>query len=80
MRAGSDVDEIATRARFAARQVHLQHPRLRRFAENAQPGRGVELVLPCIERERVRAIRAAERAAMGQLGEEPERLMQHCGT
>ena len=77
-RAG-DVHEVAPRAGLAARQMHLQHAKLRRFAEDAQPGRGIELVRSCIERERVRAIRAAERATMGQLGEEPERLMQHCG-
>ena len=33
-----------------------------------------------IERERVRAIGAAERTAMGQFGEEAERLVQHSGT
>src|SRR5215831_19683290 len=78
--AGGDVDEVTPRAGLATRQVHLQDAELRRFAKDAQPGRGVELVLPCIERERIRAIGAAERTAMGQLGEEPERLMQHCGT
>ena len=33
-----------------------------------------------IERERVGAIRAAERTAVGQLGEQAERLVHHCGT
>src|SRR5215831_9890149 len=80
MGTGGDVDEIAPRAGLAARQMHLQHAKLRRFAEDAQPGRGIELVRSCIERERVRAIRAAERTAMGQLGEKPEWLMHHGGT
>jgi hypothetical protein len=60
--------------------MHLQHAKLRRFAEDAQPGRGIELILSRIERERIRAIRAAERTAMGQLGEQTERLVHHCGT
>ena len=75
-----DHDEIAPRAGLAARQMHLQDAKLRRFAENAHPGRGIELVLSRIERERVGAIGAAERTAMGQLGEKPQRLMQHCGN
>src|SRR5262249_48919275 len=33
-----------------------------------------------IEREQVGAIRAAERTAVGQLGEQAERLVHHCGT
>jgi len=40
----------------------------------------VEFVLSRIEREGVRAIGAAERTAMGQLGEKPEWLMHHGGT
>jgi outer membrane immunogenic protein len=61
MGTSGDVHEIAPRAGLAARQMHLQDAKLRRFAENAQPGRGIELVRSCIERKRVRAIRAAER-------------------
>ena len=64
MGAGSDVYKIAPRAGLAARQMHLQDAELRRFVEDAQPGRGIELVRPRIERERVRAIRAPERTAM----------------
>ena len=80
MGAGGDLHEIVPRAGLAARQMHLQDPKLRRFAEDAQPDRGIKLVRSCIERERVRAIRAAQRTAMGQLGEKPERLMHHEGT
>jgi hypothetical protein len=60
--------------------MHLQDAKLRRFAEDAQPGRGIELVLSRIECERVRAIRAAKRTAMGQLGKKAERLVHHSGT
>ncbi len=65
MSAGGDIDEIAPRAGLATRQMHLQHPQFSRFAEYTQPSRGIELALSGIERERIRAIGAAERAAMG---------------
>ena len=53
MGAGGDVHEIAPCARLAAGQMQLQDAELSRFAENAQPGRGIEFVLSRIERERV---------------------------
>jgi hypothetical protein len=62
------------------RQMHLQYTKLRRLAEDAQPSRRIELVLSRIERERVRAIRAAKQTTVGELGEQTERLVHHCGT
>ena len=44
------------------------------------PGRGIELVGAAIERDGVRAIGAAERAAMGELGEQAERARQRCAV
>ena len=79
MRAGHDVNEVAPRAGLAAGQMHLQHPERRRLAEDADPGRGVELSLA---RGRARAgwsNRGTERTAMGQLGEQAERTMQGNG-
>src|SRR5262249_22109185 len=80
MGAGGNVHEIAPRAGLAARQMHLQDTKPGRLAEHAQPCRRIELILSRIERERVRAIWAAERTAMGQLGKEAERLVDHSGT
>ena len=80
MGAGGDVHEVAPRAGLAARQMHLQDTKPRRLVKDAHPGRGVELVLSRVERERVGTIRAAERTAVGQLGEQAERLVHHCGT
>ena len=77
---GGNVHEIAARTGLAARQMHLQDAKLRRFAEHPRPCRGVEFVPSRIERERVRAIRAAERTTVGELGEQTERLVHHCGT
>jgi hypothetical protein len=80
MGTGSNLHEVAPRARLTPGQMHLQHTKLRRLAEDAQPGRRIELVLSRIERERVRAVRAAERTAVGQLSKQTERLVHHCGT
>src|SRR6476660_6908895 len=80
MGAGGEVDEIASGGGLSAGQMQLQDAELSRFAENAQPGRGVKLVFSRVERERIGAIGAAERTTVSQLGEEPKRLMQHCGT
>jgi hypothetical protein len=60
--------------------MHLQYTKLRRLAEDAQPSRRIELVLSRIERERVRAIRAAKQTTVGEPGEQTERLVHHCGT
>jgi hypothetical protein len=80
MGAGGDVHEIAPRAGLAARQMHLQNTQPRGLAEHAQPRCRIELVLSRIECERVGAIGAAERTAVGHLGEQAERRVQHCGT
>ena len=80
MGASGDVHEVAPRAGLAARQMHLEDANACRVAEDASPSRGVEFVLSRIERERVRAIGAAERTAVGQLGEQAERLVHYCGT
>jgi hypothetical protein len=44
MGAGGEVDEIASRAGLPTGQMQLQDAELSRFAENAQPGRGIKLV------------------------------------
>src|SRR5262245_43641211 len=80
MGGGGDVEEIAPRAGLAARQVHLQHAQRRRLAEHPRPGGAVELGLPAVERQRVRAIGTAERTAVGQLGQQAERPMQDGGA
>ncbi len=80
VRGRRDVDEVAARARLAAREMHLQHAQRGRFLEHTRPGRGVELVIARIERQRIRAIGAAEGATVRQLGEKAERFVQCGGT
>src|SRR5262249_20790527 len=72
--------EIAARARLATGEVHLQDPERARLMEHPRPGRGVELVVAGVKCKRVGTVRAAERATVGQLGQQAERLVQRCGT
>ena len=80
VRGGGDLHEVAARRRLAARQMYLQDAQRRRFAENARPGRGVELVLTPVERQRIGAIGTTERTAVRQLGKEAERRGKRSGT
>ena len=59
--------------------MYLQDAERRRLAEDAEPGGGIELVLPGVERDRVGTIGTAERTAVRQLGKEAERLVQGGG-
>src|SRR4029077_10102894 len=67
-----EFDEIAPRRRFAAGKMQLQNADGRGLREDLAPARGVELALTPIELERVRAIGAAQGAAMRELGEQPD--------
>lgn len=69
---GRDLDEVAAGGRLTPGQMHLQDPKAGSLAEDAPPGRGIELILPPLERQRVRTIGTAERAAMGELGQKPQ--------
>src|SRR5262249_32005969 len=71
-----DVDEIASRRRLAAGEMHLQDPEPRGFAKHPRPGRGVELGVPLVHLEWIGAVWAAERTTMGEFGEEAERAVE----
>ena len=60
---------VGAHARLAAREMHVQDAGFRRFRKHALPGRLIQLGGWFFEFERVRAIWAAERAAVGQLRE-----------
>src|SRR4051812_43250072 len=53
--------------------MRLQHAEGGRLFKHARPGGGVEFAGAPFERKRIGAIRTAERAAVRQLGEQPER-------
>src|SRR6201999_2006036 len=68
-----EVDNVAPRRRFAAREMHVQRAERGGFAEHALPGLAVKLIARALERDRVRTIKAPERAAMGKFDQEPDR-------
>jgi len=71
-----DCDEIAPGAGLAAGKMHLEHAERRGLGKNPRPGLSVELALARIKRDRIGTIRAAQRTAVRQLGQEAERAVQ----
>ncbi len=57
--------QISPDERLAAREMHLQYAQYRRFAQHPLPGRGIELGPGALQRQRVRAVGATQRATMG---------------
>ena len=68
MRRCHDRDEIAPRTRLAAGEMHLQDAECRGLGEHPRPGLCVKLASSRVERERVGAIRTAQRTAVRKLG------------
>src|SRR5262249_10604930 len=62
--------EIVAHERLAARQVQLDHAEVLGLAEDPKPGRRIQLAVVPPVVERVRAIDAAQRAPVGQLGDQ----------
>src|SRR6185369_16285226 len=72
--------EIVSNERLPARQVQLHHPERLRLAEDTQPVRGAERIAVARVVERIRAVHAAERTAVRQLGHQrvrPRRALRH---
>src|SRR6516164_3883525 len=76
----NEFDEIAPHQRLAAGEMDLKDPECGRLVEHAAPGRRVELGAGAGELPWVRAIGTAQRAAMGQFGEQRKRWLdrRHC--
>ena len=79
MRRRHEIDQIAPRTGLAAGEMNLQHAERRRLADTRAQVAVSSSVGTRIERERIGAIRTAERAAVRQLGKEAERLVQRHG-
>src|SRR5215468_3243081 len=77
-RTGDQLFEIAAQQRLAAGQVELNHTECFRLPEDAQPGGSVELVAVPGPVDRVRAVAAAQRAAVRELRD--ERVGTHFAT
>jgi hypothetical protein len=76
MRCRRDGREIAPRARLTAGQMHLQYAERGGLCKYACPSLRVELVGSRIERQRIGAVRTAQRTAVRQLGQKAERAVQ----
>jgi hypothetical protein len=71
--AAYNLGEIAARRGLPSREVDLQNSERRSLLENPYPGLRVELGRAPLQIERVRTIGAAKRAAMCELGQQPDR-------
>ena len=70
---------IATRSRrprLAAGEMHLQNAECRGLGEHPRPGLCVKLASSRVERERIGAIRTAQRTAVRKLGKKAEGLIE----
>jgi hypothetical protein len=65
-----ELDKIAASQRLATRKMHLEDTQHSRLGEHPLPRCRVELGACALKVQRVRAIGTAQRAAMGQLGEQ----------
>ena len=76
MRRCHDRDEIGPRPRLAAGEMHLQNAECRGLGEHARPGLCVKLASSRVERDRIGAVRTAQRTAVRKLGKETEGLIE----
>jgi hypothetical protein len=67
-----DFWQVAPRRGLTSGQMDLQNAKRGRFPKNPRPGRGVELVVAPVERQRIRAVGTAERTAMREFGKKTE--------
>src|SRR5580658_222823 len=72
-RVTGELDDVAPRGGLAAGKVHVQRPESGGLAEHALPGLAVDLGAGALKRQRIGAIGTAERTAMGELDQEPDR-------
>src|SRR5215203_3275978 len=71
--AGHKLDKVAALKRLTAREVELQDAELPGFGQHPLPLRRTQLLAVVREVERVGAVRAVERAGVGELGQHAER-------
>ena len=62
---GDQLDNVGTRERLATRQVRLEHACGRGFLKNTSPSLGGQFGVARGQLQRIRAIHAAQRAAVG---------------
>src|SRR3984957_1952560 len=67
------VDNVAPRRRLPAGEMHMQRAERGRLAEHFLPRFVVKFIAGALERHRIGAIKTAERTAMGQFDQKPDR-------
>ena len=72
-----DRQQVVPLERLATGEVQLQHAQVARLVEHPQPILQRQLVRVAGQLERVRAVRTVQRAAVGELSQQAERLRQH---
>ena len=72
-RVAREFGDVASRRRLAAGKMHMQRPERGGLAEHPLPGLAVEFGARALQRQRIGAIGTAERTAMGELDQEPDR-------
>ncbi len=65
--------QVLAHQRLATGKTQLRRAHLPRLAEHLDPLGGTQLLMAASEIQRVGAVRALQRAAVGQLGEQPQR-------
>ena len=68
-----EFDDVAPRRRLAAGEMDMQRPERGGLAEHPLPGFRIEFRAGALERQRIGAIGTAERTAMGELDQKPDR-------
>ena len=68
-----DLLQVAAHGRLAAGQVQLQDAELGRLRQHVEPDLGRQLVGDALQRQRVGAVGALQRAAVRQLGQQADR-------
>ncbi|MNF96711.1 hypothetical protein D3C84_795070 [compost metagenome] len=70
---GNQLGEVLAHQRFATGKAQLRGTHFPRFAKHLDPLLGAQLFALLGEIQRVGAVRALQRAAVGQLGQQPQR-------
>src|SRR3984885_2531401 len=67
------IDNVTPRRRFAAGKMHMQRAERGGFAEHLLPGLAIQFVAGALKRHRIGAIKRAQRAAMSEFDQKPDR-------
>src|ERR1700733_9281911 len=67
------IDNVAPRGRLSAGEMHMQRAERGGLAEHLLPGLAIKFVAGALKRHRIGAIKTAQRAAMSEFDQKPDR-------